>query len=219
MGQKLDPRIYKIYINDLPMYLVHSENRDALEDVLPDDTLILSFKGRKKALLNCVDTLEKNGKEAIVIHTSGLVKDLYNAIRSLFQNIPASGGVVVTESGEKILMMKRRGHWDLPKGKAEGKEKKRETAKREVEEETGIKVDKVMDKLITTRHTFRRKDGSRALKINHWFVMRAKEDQKLIPQKEEDITKVEWVKRKKTLKKRPMFHSIEDVLLAFENLS
>lgn len=219
MGEKLDPRIYKIYINDLPLYLVHTLNRAALKDVLPKDTLIISFKGRKKQLMHCIDILEKNGKEAIVIQTSTSVKSLYKVFRSLFQNIPASGGVVTTTDGSKILMMKRRGHWDLPKGKSEGSEKKRETAKREVEEETGIKVGEVLNKLITTRHTFRRKNGDRALKINHWFVMKAKEDQKLIPQKEEDITKVEWINRSKTLKKRPMFHSIEDVLLAFEDLS
>ena len=48
--------------------------------------------------------------------------------------IKAAGGVVENHKNE-ILMMKRLGHWDLPKGKADPGENSATTAQREVEEE------------------------------------------------------------------------------------
>ncbi len=38
-----------------------------------------------------------------------------------------------------LLIQQHQGHWDFPKGHAEGKEKPLETAEREVREETGLK--------------------------------------------------------------------------------
>ena len=79
----------------------------------------------------------------------------------------------------------------MPKGKLEPKEKKKDAAVREVEEECGIKIKKLGAKLLKTYHVYEIK-GKVVLKTSHWYAMDAKSDQKLIPQKEEAITDVKW---------------------------
>ncbi|MDX1684914.1 MAG: NUDIX domain-containing protein [Saprospiraceae bacterium] len=219
MGKELERRIYKIYINELPLYLTDKKSEDLIDEQYPQQYLRLTYKGNSKLLLQAIDTLEKSGQDGLVIRTSEKVKSLYNDFRKLFPNIIACGGVIGSLSSDKVVMIKRRGLWDLPKGKIEKGEKKKQTAVREVEEETAVKIKRVYSKLIVTRYVFRKRNGTRALKINHWYPMEAREDRKLVPQTNEDITKAEWTSFKKALKKEPMFSSIKDVLLAFKGLS
>jgi 8-oxo-dGTP pyrophosphatase MutT (NUDIX family) len=89
------------------------------------------------------------------------------------------------------LFIKRLGKWDLPKGKLEPNEKKKDAAVREVEEECGIKIKRLGEKMLKTYHVYEIK-GKVALKISHWYAMEAKAKQKLIPQTEENITEVKW---------------------------
>ena len=53
--------------------------------------------------------------------------------------IEAAGGLVINRKGE-YLFIYRNDKWDLPKGKLEKGERKRQGAVREVEEECGITV-------------------------------------------------------------------------------
>mgnify|MGYP000625090747 CR=1 FL=1 len=62
---------------------------------------------------------------------------MLNAFCKSMTEIKAAGGLVVNEDGE-VLLIKRRGLWDLPKGKVEEGEFMRLAAVREVKEETGI---------------------------------------------------------------------------------
>jgi 8-oxo-dGTP pyrophosphatase MutT (NUDIX family) len=48
-----------------------------------------------------------------------------------------AGGIVINK-GNQVLLIFRKGKWDLPKGKSENGESLKKTAKREVVEETGI---------------------------------------------------------------------------------
>ena len=64
--------------------------------------------------------------------------ELLKIFKSKIKVIFASGGIV-ENSKKQILFIHRKGKWDLPKGKAEKNETIRETALREVTEETGIK--------------------------------------------------------------------------------
>ena len=55
---------------------------------------------------------------------------------------PRSAGAVVfrrTDSGVKLLVLRAYKNWDFPKGLVEEGEKELETARREVEEETGLR--------------------------------------------------------------------------------
>lgn len=108
--------------------------------------------------------------------------------------VHAGGGIVFNERDE-LLMIHRRGKWDLAKGKIEPDEKIIDCAKREVEEETGVLIETVSPEPIHTYHAYRLK-GKNSLKETSWFEMKAKPGQsKLTPQVEEDIAEVRWVKK------------------------
>lgn len=107
--------------------------------------------------------------------------------------IEAAGGMVLNSAGE-LLMMKRRGFWDMPKGKLDEGESIEECAIREVSEETGLKAINIIRKLQTTYHTYTYK-GQNALKPSHWFLMSNAGNESLIPQAEEDITEIRWVNK------------------------
>ena len=55
------------------------------------------------------------------------------------QSIEAAGGIIISEKGE-LLMIFRRGKWDLPKGKIDQGETPPQAAIREVKEETGLSM-------------------------------------------------------------------------------
>jgi 8-oxo-dGTP pyrophosphatase MutT (NUDIX family) len=110
-------------------------------------------------------------------------------VKKLFTVVKAAGGVV--EKNEKMLMMFRRGFWDLPKGKLDNNEKSKAAALREVEEETGIKA-KLGEKICVTWHTYKQ-GGEPILKRTKWFVMTSKNDKKMKPQADEGIEKLEWL--------------------------
>lgn len=111
---------------------------------------------------------------------------------SLFKNIPAAGGVVRNHNNE-ILIIKRFGFWDLPKGKKEKREKLRAAALREVEEETGISYSVITKKLPVTYHIYTDKKGREILKTTHWFEMLYNGNQTLVPQTQENIEEVIWL--------------------------
>jgi len=50
----------------------------------------------------------------------------------VFKTVPAGGGLVLNDK-EQILFIFRRGSWDLPKGKIDSGETKKEAAIREVD--------------------------------------------------------------------------------------
>ena len=107
--------------------------------------------------------------------------------------IEAAGGMVTNSKGA-FLFIYRNGKWDLPKGKIEKGEKNREGAVREVEEECGITVSAIGQKICKTYHTYTVK-GEVVLKRTHWYEMSYKGAEKLKPQKEEGITEVRWFRK------------------------
>lgn len=118
------------------------------------------------------------------------VDALFRDFRAHFHEIDAAGGVVVNPSDE-VLLIHRRGKWDLPKGKREPHETREEAALREVEEECGVTSLKCIGHLIDTYHVYAEK-GRHILKKTEWFDMRAPKGN-LKPQLEEDIERAEWV--------------------------
>ncbi|TAE18124.1 MAG: NUDIX hydrolase [Bacteroidetes bacterium] len=116
------------------------------------------------------------------------LEEIKNSIKQSFQVIQAGGGVVRKQN--KMLLISRLGKWDLPKGKMDEGESFPETAKREVEEECGIKVE-LLDKIATTWHYYAMK-GNHFLKQTRWYMMDCLDDAYLKPQIEEDISEVRW---------------------------
>ncbi len=85
----------------------------------------------------------------------------------------------------------RNGVWDLPKGKIDYGESDEKAAIREVCEETGVCDLTLVKRLEPTYHIYF-SNNEAYLKETHWFSMKAKEGQPLIPQKEEKIEMVKW---------------------------
>lgn len=107
--------------------------------------------------------------------------------------VTAAGGYVVRAgaAGPEVLLIERRGAWDLPKGKLDDGESVEACAVREVQEEVGIEVLRVVRPLGTTIHGYPERDVYR-VKTTHWFLM-ATPERTFTPQAEEDITAVAWV--------------------------
>ena len=148
----------------------------------------------------------KSGKFLFYIDSPDPLKEFEKA----FTLIQAGGGVVRNPQG-RILFIKRRGKWDLPKGKLEIGEDISECAQREVEEETGVKGLFVLGKRVITYHIYKQ-DQRWYLKETQWYNMYSDGREDLRPQKEEDIEVCAWKKPKK-LKKllKNSFSSLREV--------
>ena len=108
--------------------------------------------------------------------------------------IYAGGGLVTNEKGD-LLMIYRRGKWDLPKGKLDPDEQIESCALREVTEETGVQNLELGKLILITQHSyFDTWLNAEVIKETHWFRMKVAGIPLLIPQYEEDITAIEWTK-------------------------
>ncbi len=182
--------MYKIYINETPLTL--REAKDLSELPKSDDhNLVARYPGKPKMLLSYADMLEKSSRFKSVTLYSENYKKLVEDFESNYNLVQAAGGVVFRENGEALFIF-RRGYWDLPKGKIEKKEKRKDAAIREVQEETGLQQINLKDFLGTTHHTYRLPNGKRVLKSTYWYTMETQETE-LHPQKEEDIEKAVWM--------------------------
>ena len=181
--------MYKIYIKETLLILIDSVDLEKTKLKMGDE-LVAKYSGKKKYLLNFIDKAEKDSKcKCIIIHSSDF-KKLWKDFKALFKIEKAAGGLVLNKSKEALLIF-RRGHWDLPKGKIEPDEKKMVAAVREVEEETGASDLYVEGKLATTYHTYKYKINKRVLKKTYWYLMHTN-TKHLEPQAEEDIELAEW---------------------------
>ena len=108
--------------------------------------------------------------------------------------IIAGGGLVLNDAGE-LLMIYRRGKWGLPKGKLDEGETIEECAVREVEEETGVTGIERGELISIGYHEYYdRHVKEDVIKETYWYAMKVKGKQVLVPQTEEDITEIKWVK-------------------------
>ena len=109
--------------------------------------------------------------------------------------IIAAGGIVMNPNKE-ILWIFRRGFWDLPKGKLDLNETIEVCAIREVMEETGIDHLVLGDLILTTKHQYHDKYlDTQVEKTTYWYAMTTDLIEDGIPQTEEDIEAIAWVKK------------------------
>lgn len=137
--------------------------------------------------------------------TSDAPEKVWAHLLKKFNHWQAAGGLVTNSAGE-ILLLFRRGKWDLPKGKSEENETPEETALREVSEETGLKNIHIVRKLTETWHSYplsvykdrvireKGETGKDVLKQTFWFHMTFTGNELTIPQIEEDIMDIQWVR-------------------------
>src|SRR5207253_9617773 len=139
------------------------------------------------AINSLLHEISKPVFHAGILYDKDLSK-LKKAFYKHFTLVIAAGGLV-TNTDNDILMILRRGKWDLPKGKLDKGETLEKCAVREVEEETGLTGIELEKKIITTYHTYT-EFGKHILKESHWFKMKYPLNEKPVPQTEEDITEV-----------------------------
>jgi len=199
----------KIYFDNKPLFLCDTVDAELEPYVHHDDAVFIDELDSHtvKSMIHEMQ-LEKVHAGVFLHHD---LEELKKAFFKKFKLIQAAGGLVQNERGE-ILMILRRGKWDLPKGKLDKGESLEECAVREVEEETGLQNIELVAPLLVTYHTYH--EGTKfILKESHWYSMRVSGEQKLIPQTEEDILETRWVRPEdaKGLGKET-FPSIADVL-------
>lgn len=196
----------KIYINDIPVRIHdkrHESNKkfDVVLDSETDDIQAIKLKGKVlineksheaiNRLLHIMTETKYSKIKQIEIRVKNKAK-AQEYLKSKFNIVEAAGGIV--EKEERILMILRNDLWDIPKGKLEKKEKRREGAIREVEEETGVKV-RSEELICSTWHTYIR-NKKYVLKKTSWYRMTCLDDSKMKPQKEENIQKTVWMNEK-----------------------
>ena len=115
-----------------------------------------------------------------------------------------AGGGLVSNSKKELLLIFRRGVWDLPKGKLDKGETIEQCAIREVCEECGISDVILKQHFADTWHLFYDKYDRKTLSLKRtsWFLMEHKGG-KLFPQKEEDIERAIWGKKEQIRAKLP----------------
>lgn len=203
-----------IYVNNKKIILTSDASSDAsrIKNTKKSNSFHISDKFYlKKITSDFLNDLLSEDK--IIIH--GNSKQLYKKFIALYPEINAAGGVVFNKQDE-ILLIFRRGTWDLPKGKTETGETARESALREASEETGVEKLTVLDNLPESYHMYKI-NNQWVLKRTQWFLMKAPL-QILKPQTEEEITNAEWIPRSSIHNlKTKMFASLQDVITAALN--
>ena len=202
----------KIYFGDAPVILCDEIDKE-INEILhhPDAVFIDEISAR--AMKSMLHEIKKEEFHAGVIWHNNLLK-LKESFFKNFLVIEAAGGIVQNDKKE-ILFIKRLGKWDLPKGKMGKAEREEECAVREIMEETGVTGLHLKRKVGESFHVYNQ-FGKHFLKITHWFHITCSSKQQLIPQTEEDITEIKWVKTIDI--KEPVsntYPSIKDILAIF----
>jgi len=146
--------------------------------------------GGKEKVEALIDRMFEEKLEPQVLQ--GDEQELLQMIQSILTPIEAAGGLVVAP-GERVLLIFRRGKWDLPKGKLEKGEDLEACALREVEEETGLTRLTIGSKIMVTYHAYHQW-GQKWIKASHWYLMHSEGNETLVPQTDEDIERCEWVR-------------------------
>jgi 8-oxo-dGTP pyrophosphatase MutT (NUDIX family) len=180
----------KIFFDDRPLYLCDEITTHINEYVHHDDAIFID-ELNSHTVKAMIHEMQLPKVHAGVFYHKDL-DELKKAFFKKFTFIQAGGGLVTNEDGD-VLLIFRRGKWDLPKGKLDKGEKLDECAVREVEEETGLKNPKIENILSATYHTYH--EGARyILKESNWYKMKVSGEQNLVPQTNEGIEEIKWVK-------------------------
>ncbi|MGZ3854527.1 MAG: NUDIX hydrolase [Flavisolibacter sp.] len=181
--------MYKIYFNNKPLFITKQVTPELEEYLHHEETVFID-----EFNLHTVKAMVHE-MEAPKIHSGVFLNEDPEAVLKAFKKklvlIQAAGGLVHT-GDNNLLLIFRRGKWDLPKGKLDAGENLEACAIREVAEETGLSKVEIEQPLCVTFHTYH-EFGKHILKESHWYLMKTPSKTNLTPQHEEDIEKCEWV--------------------------
>lgn len=118
---------------------------------------------------------------------------------------PTSGGIVFRRSKsdpkkiEILLIQDSKGRWTIPKGHIEDGEKARETAEREIREETGLEEMKVHDWLGKINFRYRRAESLVLMTTEIFLVQALGDSDKIKPEKW--MSSLKWMPSNEALEK------------------
>jgi 8-oxo-dGTP pyrophosphatase MutT (NUDIX family) len=191
-----------LFINDTPFFLLR--NLDEADPLLQKSihrgdeifelkdlsgTVVITDVSTKQALRYLKELVRHHYEDVSFRILPTHYDETKKLLKKQFRIIDAAGGVVSNDKNE-VLLIYRLKKWDLPKGKIDKGETFKETAVREVEEETRVKVE-LGKKITTTWHTYAIKNKP-ILKRTKWYMMDSLDDSRMKPQKAEFIEKIGW---------------------------
>ena len=201
--------MYKVFFNNKVLYLGNQNTE------VSDVNRVYKFENIdiQYIIQDLMDRKDKQESIGIYHHNLDI---LWNTFCGHFIMITASGGIVENNQNE-LLFIKRKGKWDLPKGKCEKSEGPEACAEREIEEECGIGDLKMKSKIHETYHTYELR-GNIILKRTYWYLFKYTGNEKLVPQTEEEISEVKWIPKEAIPNVLTnTYLSIIDVVKAFAN--
>ena len=180
--------MYKVFVNERLLILTDKivKPGDGEYFMMNEDQVQEAVKALRKGKL----------PKAYIYHPNR--EEILNKFTMYIPKVVAAGGVVTNKAG-KVLFIYRNDKWDIPKGVCKKKEKLKDCAIREVEEETGVQNLKIENFLRTTYHIFKR-NGKLRLKEVHWYAMTTDYEGELVGEESEGIEKVKWKGPKKIRK-------------------
>jgi 8-oxo-dGTP pyrophosphatase MutT (NUDIX family) len=184
-------QMYKVFLNDRLIEICTSENSKKNNLTVKFDESVTAFE-----IQNWFDDfIIQNSDKVRLVHP--VPNQYFKLFRSVFHEVPAAGGVV--KSDDRLLFIYRKGKWDLPKGKIDKGETPQYAAMREVSEECGISGQHIIKQLPSTFHIYQspylKTKGQWIFKETFWFEMIYKGTDEILPQLEEGITQVKWIRK------------------------
>jgi ADP-ribose pyrophosphatase YjhB (NUDIX family) len=186
-------QIYKVFVNNFFILITDSKKTE--------NNLIVESVDLKYYVVYSVSELVTYLSQSNYVLTSHIVYKCedslkaFNLFKTSFKFIIAGGGLVKNKNND-ILMIYKNKVWDLPKGKLNTGESLKNSALREVFEETHVTGLKIISEPFLTHHIYCDPNPSLDqyfLKETTWFLMKANFESNLTPQIEEGIFKVSWM--------------------------
>lgn len=172
---------YKVFVGSLCLHLLQVGPKD---EPHPDLAAI-----RQKI----EDSALAGSPSDLLVHFNGGPQALFRLLFPCTKMHEAAGGLVFNLQRD-LLVIIRRGIPDLPKGHLDHGETFEQAAIREVTEETGVRKLSIITPASATWHAYHQ-DDCWHLKLTRWYAMLAAGQQRLRPQREEEITDIRWVGR------------------------
>lgn len=179
----------KMYVQNKPLFIVNTIDAEIEEYSRRPDTVFVKECTTAAVSAMLKDLEGPSFKAGVILNKN--ISEAFQAVRSHLKLIVAAGGLVYTPDTD-LLLIHRKGKWDLPKGKLDEGEELEACAIREIEEETGAGQLYIDRPLHISYHTYYEKKAH-ILKECHWYLVQAAQKTALNPQTEEDITACEWV--------------------------
>lgn len=176
-----------IYINEKPLVIAGLQ-----QHLAPAFTTAATlFSPSDEEVAQTIRLLER-GELPTAVLRSPHPETVMEQVKSHFTEFVAAGGLITNATGE-VLLMFRRGKWDMPKGKQDEGESLEACALREVQEETGLQNIRLGHLITETWHYYSLKE-KRILKHSYWYRMYFTGTELTVPQIEEDIVDIQWIR-------------------------